>query len=189
MSREPTAGRRVREDGALGAPGKPQRVGGVLFWGGHFLLPLAAAFRVFVRARGGTVPTGTCFVPKVCVVGCKLWAALGRNVILPPPTASPSMLILDLACIHRHLAPLHSGDAVSLHLRVWGTSGGGLPAQDVSTSWAPPSSTRQPLHALEIPVSELIINHSRAHGDGIRLAQGWFAANPGPMGHPMVLPL
>lgn len=51
-----------------------------------------------------------------------------------------------------------------------------------------PSSTRQLLHALEIPASELIINQSRAHGDGIRLAQGWFTANPGPMGHPWSFP-
>lgn len=99
----------------------------------------------------------------------------------------PCMLILDLAGIHQHLAPLHSGDAVSPHLSVVYQLLGGLPAQNVST--VSPSSTRQLLHALEIPVSELIINHSQAHGDGIRLAQGWFTANPGPMGHPMVLPL
>lgn len=34
MSRQPTAGQGMREDRALGAPGKPQRVGGGFFWGG-----------------------------------------------------------------------------------------------------------------------------------------------------------
>lgn len=34
MSRQPTAGRGMREDRALGAPGKPQRVGGGFFFGG-----------------------------------------------------------------------------------------------------------------------------------------------------------
>lgn len=163
---------------------------GEFFFGGVTSFSLSQQLsESLLELRVALFPLGHALSPR-CVwwdVSCGLlWGEMLSSPLPPPP---PSMLILDLACIHRHLAPLHSGDAVSLHLRVWGTSGGGLPAQDVSTSWAPPSSTRQPLHALEIPVSELIINHSRAHGDGIRLAQGWCAANPGPMGHPMVLPL
>lgn len=186
MSRQPTAGRGMWEDRALGAPGKPQRVGGGFFLGGEgvcFLLPLAAAFGVFVRAWSGT-GVGRALSPS-CVwwdVSCGL---LWGEMLSPPPPA-----------MHAHLGSSWHPPA-PCSPSFWGCSiptsqcgvsvVGGLPAQNVST--VSPSSTRQLLHALEIPVSELIINHSQAHGDGIRLAQGWFTANTGPMGHPMVLPL